>query len=609
MESSVTTPDQDEAMTFVERFEAAEHATHEARLNSERSRDYYDSKQLTAAEVAELRRRKQPAIVDNVIAGKINWLLGQEMNRRTDPKAFPRTPEHEEGADAVTDAVRFVCDNADWDEKRSAVWENMLIEGYGGVEVIHRIKRGKPEIEINHYAWDRLFYDPHSRKDDFSDARYLGAVIWADRAELKEQYPKANIDGAMTRQATSDTYDDRPTHQVWGDKERDRVRVVLMHYIEGGKWKWVKFSYGTILEEGESPYVDEDGESVCSLLLQSAYVDRDNNRYGEAWKLLDQQDEINKRRSKLLHLANSRQTIAIEGAIKSVTGLKRELAKPDGHVTVTQEALEDAARVGMKPFELIPTTDMATSQFALLQESKQSIQDMGATEALQGAGEGESGRAVLAKQQGAMQSLTPMNDRLHRFTRRVYEAIWQRIRQFWTEERWVRVTDDERNVRFVGLNRPITLMEKLKEYSPEQVQQFAMQNGIGPNDPRLQQPVGIANRVEEIEADIIMEEVPDMVTLEAETFEQIVNIDAARGGALPLEMIIEASPLRAKVKTKILDFLEQQQAAQAQGQQPQQAAQEAMFQADIQEKNSKSMLNVANANKSAVEAERAAMGY
>ena len=598
------------SFSFVDMFEASEQATQEARENSERSRDYYDNKQWTEAEVQELKRRKQPVITDNVIAGKINWLLGQEMNRRTDPKAYPRTPEHEEGADAVTDAVRFVCDNSDWNEKRSAVWKNMLVEGFGGVEVIHRMKRGKPEIEINQYPWDRLFYDPHSSRDDFSDARYLGSIIWADRKQVERQYKGKNLEGAMTRQTSlSDTYEDRPAYQVWGDKQRDRVRICLMHYIEGEKWKWVKFSYGVILEQGESPYVNEDGESVCQLLMQSAYVDRDNARYGEVLKLLDQQDEINKRRSKLLHMANSRQTIGLEGAVKSVANMKRELARPDGHVAITQEALEDAVRVGMKPFEIIPTNDMATSQFALLQESKQSIQDRGATEALQGAGEGESGRAVMAKQQGAMQSLTPLNDSLHRFTRRVYEAIWYRIRQFWTEERWVRVTDDERNVRFVGLNKPITVRDQLSQMPQEQVQQVAMRHGLSPDDPRLQQVVGVANQIEKLEVDLIMEEVPDTVTLESETFEQLVAVDGARGGVIPIEILIEASPMRSKMKTKLLEYFEQQKAQEAQGQQGGQAAQEAMFQAELQEKNSKSMLNVANANKSAVEAERAAMGY
>lgn len=610
MESSISS---DEALPFVEMFEASEQATDVARQNSERARDYYDNKQWTDEEVTELQRRGQPVITDNVIAGKVNWLLGQEMSTRTDPKGFPRTPEHEKGAEAVTDAIRFVCDNQNWDSVRSAIWENMLIEGFGGVDVGHVMGRKGPDIVLRHYSWDRLFYDPHSRKHDFSDARYKGAVIWSDADVLRKKYPKAkdSIDGAFQRTSTlGETYEDRPHHQIWGDKERNRVRVVLIHYLEDNIWKWCKFSYGVILEKGESPYVDEDGNSVCQLIMQSAYVDRENNRYGEVLKLISQQDEINKRRSKLLHMANSRQTMGEKGAVDSIVKLKRELARPDGHVEYNPTA------DGKPAFQMLPTNDMAASQFALLQEAKQSIEGMGATEALMGSADGESGRAVLAKQQGAMRSITPLTDRLHHFTLRVYEAIWMRVRQLWTEEKWIRVTDDENNIRFVGLNRPISLAEDLQGRPFEEVRDIALSIGLVPNDARLQQPVRVENNVEELEVDIVIDEVPDTITLESETFEQLVNIDAARGGALPLELLIEASPLRSKVKEKILKFFEEQKQAQAQGQQQGADVQQAFMEAElaekaanIQEVHSKAQKNQADAMKTVVEGQRLALGY
>jgi hypothetical protein len=604
----------DNSLTFVEMFEAAEQASDTARQVSERCRDYFDNKQWTEEEAQTLRKRGQAPLVDNVIAGKVNWLIGQEMNSRTDPKAFPRTPQHQQGAEAATDAIRYVCDNAEWPAKRSAVWENMLIEGFGGVEVTHVMKRGEPEIVVNHYAWDRLFYDPHSRMDDFSDATYLGAVIWADKDKTAKKYPKMAdaLTGVVNEYGSfGETYEDRPRYELWGDRERNRIRCVLMYYLEDSKWKWVKFTKGVILEEGESPYVDEDGESVCPLILQSAYIDRENRRYGEVLKMLDQQDEINKRRSKALHLLTSRQTIGVKGALDSVAAMKREMAKPDGHVEVNIEAFEDAGRVGMRPFEVQQTGDLALGQFQLLQEAKQSLQNMGATEALMGAADGESGRAVLAKQQGAMQGITPLVDKLKRFTRRVFEAIWQRIRQLWTAPKWIRVTDDERNVRFVGLNQPVTVQDFLSQQPEEDVRAFVQSRGIGPGDPRLTQVIGRQNMVEEMEVDIILEEVPDTVTLEAETFQQLVDIDTARGGILPLELIIEASPLRTDKKQKILDWLDQQKQGQGQaGQMQQQMAQlqaqmaQMQAEAEMRSKAASAQRDMATAEKTLADADK-----
>jgi hypothetical protein len=41
--------------------------------------------------------------------------------------------------------------------------------------------------------WDRIIYDPHARRKDFGDARYLGQVIWLDfghRARSLPQRPR-----------------------------------------------------------------------------------------------------------------------------------------------------------------------------------------------------------------------------------------------------------------------------------------------------------------------------------------------------------------------------------------------------------------------------------
>lgn len=540
-------------------FSSAEDATVDARQEAERARDYTDGIQLTAAEVAELKRRGQPPVVINRIRRKIEWLRGLEVKQRTDPKAFPRTPQHQDDAESVTDAIRFVCDDQDWDGVRSDVYDNFLVEGFGGCEVIHTTnKRGDIDVKINAYPWDRLFYDPFSRRDDFSDARYKGVVLWMDGQDFKADYPKhADAVDAMASQyseSMSNTYGDRPADK-WYDGKRNRVRVILMWHRKGGVWHWVKFIRGSTLEEGESPYVDDEGESVCPLILQSAYVGRDNCRYGIVRDMFDPQDEVNKRRSKALHSINSRQTMGIKGAVNSVAELKRELAKPDGHVELTLEAFEEAARMGIKPFEIIQTGDQTQGQIALMQEAKNEIDLLGANSALEGeTGESTSGRAVLARQQGGMIEIAALNDKLHRFTRTVYRHIWMRIKQFWTGERWVRVTDDESTARFVGINQRITLEQKLGEVDPQQAQAIAMQMMLQPGDPRLQQVVEVRNNVQELDVDIILEEVPDRVTLEGEVFEALLKY----GPQLPPAVLIEADPtLPSKKKEKLLELMQQ----------------------------------------------------
>lgn len=565
-------------------FEEAEETTHDARQESERARDYVDGKQLTDAEVEALKRRGQPPIVINRIRRKIEWMKGLEVKQRTDPKAFPREPGAESDAEAVTDALRFVADNTQWDKHRSAVWENMLVEGFGGVEVVHRQnKRGEVEIVVNQYPWDRLFYDPASRRHDFSDARFLGAVVWQDKEEVIAQFPdmQAEIEALAQEESAQETYDDRPRFGRWYDAGRKRLRVILMWHKHGDQWVYCRFCKTVKLDTGESPYLDEDGDSVCPLIMESAYIGRNNDRYGIVRDMFSPQDEINKRRSKALHALNVNQIIATEGMVTDKARATREAAKPDGFVEI---APDPEGR-----FEIRTNGELAAGQAQLLNEAKGEIDLMGANSALEGeTGESASGRAVLARQQGGMIEIASLYDRLHDFTRRVYEHMWMRVRQYWTDEKWVRVTDDERNVRFVGLNQPVTLQEALSERPEQEVIAIARRLQLVPGDPRLGMIVGVKNNVSGMNVDIIIEEVPDRVTLQGETFEALLKY--AQAQAIPPQVLIEADPnLPASKKEKLLEMLQSQQPT------PQQ-------QADLQAKQASTAKDAAQAQKYQAEA-------
>lgn len=603
--------------TFVSMFEEAEEARQEAAKLSEKCRDYYDGNQLTSAEKAELAKRKQPQIVVNRVRRKVDWLRGLEMQSRTDPKAYPRTPIHQQGAEAVTNAIRFIADDTDFDRKRSQAWENMLVEGIGAVEIVHAMKPGQqePDVAINCYPHDRIFHDPHSRMHGFEDARYLGVVIWTDADSLVLQHPdrEVEINGSISSGSPiSGSFEDTPAWKIWSDKARKRVRLVLMHYLHDGQWHWIKFVHNGILEEGVSPYRDEYGQTVCPLLMQSAYIDREGNRYGVVVDMIGPQDEINKRRSKLLHSLNTRQTMALKGVVDT-TKLKAELAKPDGHVELDADLVQAAAERGQKAFDILHVNDQTAGQFSLLQEAKNEIDLMGANSGLAGKdGDQQSGRAIMARQQGGLIEIAPLTDGLSDFTRRCYRHMWMRIRQFWKAEKWVRVTDDDRNIRFVGFNTPVTLQDQFAQMDPLQAQQRAYQMQLVPGDPRLSMPVGVENSLEEIDVDILIEEVPDTVTLEGETFQQIMQLATSQPGVVPPDMLVEMAPgLKRDIKDKLIERIQLQM--QPPQEDPMQGAMVQMqldeAQARIDNTRAKTDKDLSLASKTNVEAQRLALGF
>jgi hypothetical protein len=540
-------------------FEDAEEMTDQARRLSERDRDYYDNKQLTPEELRILELRGQPAVIINRIQTKVNYLKGFEASQRSDPRAYPRTPQDEEASEAATDALRYVGDKANINLAFSDTWENMLIEGFGGLEVIPRpTPEGDAEFDIKVWPWDRLFYDPYSRNHEFEDARYLGTVIWMDFAEALEKWPNATSAINKTLEGEEgNTYDDRPSWRKWAaNGRRRRVRICQMYYKKNEVWHWCIFTSGGKIAEGVVPYKDEDGKSLCPLILQSAFVDRENNRYGFVRALISPQDEINKRRSKMLHEASVRQFVYETGAVNDVDRVKAELARPDGGVEVNP---------GQWRFELLDRSKEIAAHTALQQEAKMEIDLMGPNSAMQGKGERDaSGRAILANQQGGQIEVASLMDRHKRLKDRTYRLLWSLIRMYWTAEKWIRVTDEEKNSKFVGLNSPVMLAEKLLEMAEQkgldpEVAKQAMKAAIA-RDPslamELEQVVETKRIPAEMTMDIVLEEVPDTANIQQEQFEILTQLGSTGQVQLPPKVWIAASALRNK--RELMEMLDQQ---------------------------------------------------
>jgi hypothetical protein len=216
----------------------------------------------------------------------------------------------------------------------------------------------------------------------------------------------------------------------------------------------------------------------------------------------------------------------------------------------------------------------------------------------------------MALQQAGMTEMTPLLDNLRHLKLRVFRQIWNRIRQYWTDQRWIRVTDDEKNVRFVGLNvtQGHVAMQKLGEavkagqVPMEVARQYEQQIMMS---PQMQQP---ANQVAELDVDIDIDEVAETPTLQIEQFEMATQLMSSGVFGSPpdprmVKLWVKASNFREK--QELLDIAEEMVAAQEQAKtqpNPMQEiqmraaqAQVAGEEAKVGETQSKTMLNVAKA--------------
>lgn len=541
--------------------------TEDARELSQKCRDYYDNKQWTADEAAKLRLRRQAPIVVNRIKPKVEGLVGLYELRKSDPKAFPRTQKHEKASHVVTDALRYVADNTNFQLTRLDVSEDFFVEGYSGAFVSVKRKGEEIEIGIDRIPWDRIYFDPHSRLKDFKDARFMGMFIWMDLLDVPDFFPNKKIDLSKLESESvedDDTTADRP---IWAQNDSKRMRVRLTMHFEKIKdvWQMSIFSGDyDIMPLADSPYLDESGLPMNPIELCSANIDRDNNRYGEVAGFLSQQDEINHRRSKFLHLNSMRQTYGNENAIQNVGAAKKELSKPDGHLEIDGDA-----QFG-KDFGIITTADMSNAQFNLYQDAKSEMDRGSFSAPLAGNNDGKdiSGVALDKLQQGSSLELNRQYAVLRGWEKRIYEQVWARVKQFWSREKWIRVTDNQDDLRWVGLNAEVTASQMLTESAedeslPLQQRQDAeklLQFLIQSKNPRLQEIVEVKNETATLDMDLVIDQSFDVVNIQQEQFQLLTQF--AQGQDIDVLEIIELSQLRGK--DELIEKIEKRRAQQAQ---------------------------------------------
>jgi hypothetical protein len=356
-----------------------------------------------------------------------------------------------------------------------------------------------------------------------------------------------------------------------------------------------------VLWEGDSPYQDDKRRPCCPIEAASAYVDRENNRYGPVRDMRDVQDEINKRRSKALHYLNTRQVQeTVPGSGLSDPDLARlEASKPDGVIPTG--------------WAVIPQTDQVQGQLELLREAKSEIERLGPNPAILGRdGADSSGRALLARQQSGLVELSILYGHLEDWELRIYRQAWARMKQYWKTPQWLRVTDDEGAAKFLQLNAPPTMPGPDGQDVPgqyagmvdPQTGQPAAEGAEGAKPafrmPNGQMVLGYKNAVAELDVDIILDSVPDTANVQQEQFQdlmQLVGSNPAYAQSVPFEMMLELSsvPHKRQLIDKLKQLREQNQQQQIEQQQRAQQIAEAGATAKIRDTNASADLKTAQA--------------
>jgi len=555
------------------------------RQEAYRYREFYEGKQWTPEEKAELERLGQPVITVNHIWSKINSLVGLLLAQEPQIKCLPRGKHDAKVASVATSVIRYVFDINQVNSVLADVFLDMLTTGIGWVDVRVNPFLSYDPILIEYVPFDEVVFDPLARRPDLSDARFVFRIRWIERDLVIKHYPKAEkvikrmmkegelrAGGSVNGVASGVAGGVRGSFDrlaLWFDMDRDMVLVVEAQFRDMQEedviWDGVQAEkyipelhdelvrlgvvsvrrmvipvYKRAVLIGGEVILIEDmpfSSQGFSLIPFVAYRRIDGLPLSLVSVVKDIQDEINKRRSKVLHYLQAVRVVAEEGAIVDPNQFMEELRRPDALLTFRrgmQVQIERDIEVGVQHFQLMQE---AINEMSLITGIYPDF-----------VGQPTNARTGVALRMRILQSQNSVQkyfSAMERGLKQIAERVLALVKQFYTPERIMQLVDETFD--------------------------FGLGSGVEVKEDVIQ----VRNTLSSLRADIIVRVRPSGMTEREEQLVQLVELLKSMPPEFvmwSLDLLIDAFdiPQKEEVKKRFMALLAMQmQAQQAELQQAQ----------------------------------------
>tara|TARA_Y100001960_G_C14781757_1_gene887394 strand:- start:5992 stop:7713 length:1722 start_codon:yes stop_codon:yes gene_type:complete len=523
--------------------------------------NFYDGEQWTESEKQSLEKSAQAPIVINKIATKIDAVSGNEISSRTRIAYRSRSGEQseEQTARALTDLALYVAEKNDQSIELSNMFKAGLITGVGWLDVGVKSKGDIPYIFNSSENELNVIFDVRSRNLDYSDARFVAREKWLDIPTLQALFKEKaepvikELQTHNFNQNYSFAFNEELTNaEEYLNTQDQRAKVVEVQFKQTEKLYTVTNKLGQSFSTFDKKLAYKEKENAVTesytyrtylvyftegTVLSYKPLDYDFNDFtlipyffkrkrtsGEPYGLvksaIDPQKEYNKRRSKALHLLNTVQVIADVDAVEDPNILAREAARPDGIIL---------KRPG-KDLKILRNAELANSQVSIMSQASIDIQETTGVfdDRLGKKTDAVSGVAIQQRQLASTNNQMFAFDNLRKVKKQLGRVILSLVRQYFTSEMIINITDD--------INVP--KLVKLNEIATDKQGNIVLDESNN--------PVRI-NDVAYGDFDIHVEEVKDALSSREYELNQLLALRTA-GVNIPNDMLVNATSINEKDK-------------------------------------------------------------
>ena len=460
----------------------------------------FHNRQYSDSQLATLENRGQPAETFNIVKLFGRLLLGYYSTVVNTIKTSPRQYEDILTSSLLNDVVDYTMEVNHFETEGDKIKLDGLLQGLMCVYVdvdetgeTDQFGRKLREVELEHVPAEEIILDPLSRKEDYSDARFLHRFKWVS----EEQLTKLMISMGKTKAAAREIVDRLDAYDNHLDIDEAEFEYSYNEQFDGYFKKYDNYLIvHTVIEDDDdkvwSVYWSGDEELSREEVtykevkfpyrVHKIHTSNKTEYYGVFREVIQSQHAINQALLKIQLMVNTQKAFVEKGGVANLAEFTDQFNRVNAVIPVNS----------LKKIKIENLTREVIDQYTVIDKAFDRIQRvLGINDSFLGmAFASDSGRKVKLQQNQTALSLRYVSVRIEQFYRLLGWDIVNLVKQYYTASQALLITDESVGERWVEINKPLVMW-------------------TGQIDPQTQQPV----------MDYVWEEVLNPASGEPETDE------------------------------------------------------------------------------------------
>lgn len=468
--------------TLKDTFHMGYDAYFDSRVEADEVWNMYHNRQWTLDQLNILETRGQPKETFNVVKLFARMLVGYYSTVVNSVRARPTQYGDIQIATLMTDTINSVFEQNRMDVEGDKIKLSGMISGlmcaylepyYTGEK--DRFGRPLYDVKLSHVPEYELVLDSMSTAEDYSDARFLHRFKWLSEDAVIKAFGKEKADKLVEYYNYLEV-DEAEFEYSHGEQFTGRYRVfdnyLITHTViedDEGK-RWSIFWCGDVeLRRDEITYRDVK----WNYRVVRLHTSNKTEYYGLFREVTETQKAINQALVKLQLMVNTQKAFVEDGAVNDIDKFADAFNRVNGVIPVRKLAgikVEALAREALEQYQVI---DRALDRIQRLLSVNDSFLGM--------AYASDSGRKVKLQQNATVMALRYLTVRIESFYELLGNDIAQFVRQFYTANQMLRVSDEITGDRWVELNKPMQIFTGQLDGNGQPIYEVAFEEVLDPN--------------------------------------------------------------------------------------------------------------------------------